>query len=139
MPQAEIVFPQSLKSSTQDAAALWAMLPQSEIEQRMLNTRHCHFLCTFAPHPMLLWITSIFSREQGPKWMPCYIDLKTQRGRYTTQLLSSAGYYHLLLFGLELPSRPTNVATVSIPEPQRKHLSDWLTLAHSKPSKGTAD
>ncbi|PZD72737.1 Serine/threonine-protein kinase A [Acaryochloris thomasi RCC1774] len=137
IPQAKIAFPQTLKCAQQDAAALWVMLAPEEIQQRMLNTRHCHFLCTFAPHPMLLWITSIFSREQGPKWMPCYIDLKDQQGRYMTQLLSSAGYYHLLMFGLQSPSRPANVATVSIPEPQRKHLSDWLTMAHGKTSTGT--
>jgi eukaryotic-like serine/threonine-protein kinase len=137
VPQAKIVFPQAIKSARQDAAGLWVMLSQDEIQQRMLNTRHCHFLCTFAPHPMLLWITSVFSREQGPKWMPCYVDLKDLRGRYMTQLLSSTGYYHLLMFGLQMPGRPANVTTVSIPEPQRNNLSDWLTLAHSKAPTGT--
>ena len=137
VPQAKIVFPQALKAAQQDAAALWVMLSQEEIQQRMLNTRHCHFLCTFNPHPMLLWITSIFSREQGPKWMPCYVDLKDPRGRYMTQLLSSTGYYHLLMFGLQVPGRPANVATVSIPEPQRKHLSDWLTKAQTRTPTGT--
>ncbi len=128
-PFAKIAFPESLRSAKQDIAALWVMLEQNEIQQRTLNTRHCHFLCTFAPHPMLLWITTLFSRERGPKWMPCYVDLKDQRGRYMTQLLSSTGYYHLLLFGLEAPGKPTNVVTVSIPDAQRKHLSDWLTKA----------
>ncbi|MGB7415575.1 MAG: serine/threonine-protein kinase, partial [Thermosynechococcaceae cyanobacterium] len=133
-PNAEITFPRTLRSPKQDAASLWVMLSRDEIQQRMLHTRHCHFLCTFAPHPMLLWVTSFFSKEEGAKWMPCYVDLKANRGRQITQLLSSNGYFHLLLFALEAPGNPSNVVTITIPEKQRKNLSDWLTTAHGTQS-----
>lgn len=136
-PQSEITFPRTLRSPKQEAASLWVMLSQEEIQRRILHTRHCHFLCTFAPHPMLLWITSFFSKEQGAKWMPCYVDLKVKRGRQMTQLLSSNGYFHLLLFALEVPNTPANVVTITIPEKQRQNLSDWLTTAHGTESTGS--
>lgn len=79
-PIADIVFPQLLKTEKEEAVALWVMLPRSEVSQRLLNTRYNQFLCTIHPHPMVLWITTIYDPMSGPKWLPCYLDLKDARG-----------------------------------------------------------
>ncbi len=135
-PIANIVFAQTIQSSDQEAVGLWVMLTKEEIEQRALSSRHTHFLCTFAPHPAILWITTLFDRQQGPRWLPCYIDLKNPGGQHITQLLSEMGYYLLMMFDSSNPSQPVNVVTVKIPQRQCQLLRDCLKTAKQTPSTG---
>lgn len=128
-PIAEIVFPNLLRSEHQEAAALWMMLTRNEIQQRLLNTRYNQFLCTMQPHPMLLWITALYDRELGARWLPCYLDLKHSRGQKIVTLLSQTGYYPLLFFAVEDPEQPANVRTFSIAADQRLRFQDWLQQA----------
>lgn len=136
-PIANIVFAQTIQSSDQEAVGLWVMLTKQEIEQRSLSKRHSNFLCTFTPHPAILWITTLFDRQQGPRWLPCYVDLKDTGGQHITKLLSEMGYYLLMLFDASNPGQPVSVVTIKIPERQCQLLKDCLSTAKQTTTTGT--
>ncbi len=139
-PIANIVFAQTIQAPDQEAVALWVMLSKQDIEQCSLSSRHSHFLCTFTPHPTILWITTLFDRQHGPRWLPCYVDLKDAGGRHITELLSKTEYFLLIFFDSSNPSQPVNVTTVRVPERQCQLLKDCLQTSHSKvPSGSLAD
>lgn len=137
-PVADIVFPQLLQTEKEEAVALWVMLPRSEVSQRLLNTRYNQFLCTIHPHPMVLWITTIYDPLSGPKWLPCYLDLKDTRGEKAVQLLSQKGYYPLIFFAREDPEQPANVCTVPIAPYQKQIFQDWLRISRGAVVPGSA-
>lgn len=137
-PIADIVFPQLLQTEKEEAVALWVMLPQSEVSQRLLNTRYNQFLCTIHPHPMVLWITTIYDPMSGPKWLPCYLDLKDARGEKAVQLLSQTGYYPLIFFSREDPEQPANVCTVPIAPYQKQIFQDWMRISRGAVVPGSA-
>ncbi|WP_298977629.1 serine/threonine-protein kinase [uncultured Thermosynechococcus sp.] len=137
-PVAEIVFPMPLYAQRESAASLWVMLPRAEIDRRMLNIRYNQFLFTTSPHPMILWITAIYDPKQGPRWLPCYLDMKLPRNQELCTLLADTGYYPLLFFPLEDPQHCTNVRTFAIAPFQRQLLRDWLQTSKSLPSSAPA-
>jgi eukaryotic-like serine/threonine-protein kinase len=128
MPIAEIVFPKALSSQNGNLATVWVMLPKSEIEKRMVCTRYNQFLFMEAPHPMVLWLTVLYNRDHGPRWLPCYLDLKTSQGRQMATLLGNTGKYSLLFFPQEAPGRCINVQTATIAAGQCKLLRDWANI-----------
>lgn len=125
-PVADIVFPSLLESENQEAIALWTMLSRDQIQQRLLNARYNQFLCTMQPHPMILWITTLYDRTLGARWLPCYLDLKHARGRKIAHLLSQTGFYPVIFFAREDPEQPANVRTFSIAPDQRVKFQEWL-------------
>jgi len=129
-PIAEIVFSQPIHAPQKPMAALWAMMPQADITQRLLSTRYNQFLCSIAPHPMVLWITAVYDTAAGARWLPCYLDLQS-RGYKIASLLGEAGHYPLLFFALETPQRCSNVMTVSIAPYQCQLLREWLQMSRS--------
>jgi len=129
-PIAEIAFPQAMRAPEKAAAALWVMMPQADIAKRLLSTRYNQFLCSITPHPMVLWITAVYDPGSGPRWLPCYLDLKSQ-GYEITSLLSQVGHYPLLFFAIESPQRCSNVMTVTIARYQCQLLREWLQVSHS--------
>ncbi|WJI29865.1 serine/threonine protein kinase [Thermosynechococcus sp. B3] len=137
-PVAEIVFPMPLYAQRESAASLWVMLPRPEIDRRMLNIRYNQFLFTTSPHPMILWITAIYDPKQGPRWLPCYLDMKLPRNQELCVLLSETGYYPLLFFSLEDPQHCINVRMFTIATFQRQLLRDWLQTSKSLPSSAPA-
>ena len=139
MPIAEIVFPKALSSQNGNLATIWVMLPKIEIEKRMVCTRYNQFLFMEAPHPMVLWLTVLYNREHGPRWLPCYLDLKTTPGRQMTTLLGNAGKYSLLFFPQELPGRCLNVQTATIAPGQCQLLRDWANVGISTQSQPVPD
>lgn len=136
-PIANIVFAQTIQAPDQEAVALWVMLSKQDIEQCSLSNRHSHFLCTFTPHPTVLWVTTLFDRQHGPRWLPCYVDLKDAGGQHITKLLSKTEYYLLIFFDSSNPSQPVNVTTVRVPERQCQLLKDCLQTSHSKVPSGS--
>ncbi|HEY9738475.1 MAG TPA: serine/threonine-protein kinase [Trichocoleus sp.] len=138
-PTAEIVFPQTLPMSKGPLAALWAMMPHSEVERRLISTRYNTFICTLSPHPMVLWLTVLYSSTHGPRWLPCYLDLKSPTGQEMLFLLGKTGYYKLLLFAVEEPRRCGHVLTCNIAAPQRTLLQEWAITARAQPSLGGAN
>lgn len=130
-PIADIVFPQNIKLNGNSTPALWIMLPQIEIQKRLVCTRYNQFLFIPAPHPMLLWITVIFHRKFGAKWLPYYLDLKNNTGKDIATLLGETGYYRLVFFGRETPSKCAHILLSSIAPLQRQRLLDWVNTSHT--------
>ncbi|MEA5452351.1 serine/threonine-protein kinase [Leptolyngbya sp. CCNP1308] len=135
-PVAEIVFPHPLPTSQGPLATLWAMMPEAEINRRLVSTRYNTFICTMAPHPMMLWLTVLYSSTHGARWLPCYLDLKTALGQDMAGLLGKTGSYKLLLFALENPRPCAHVLSCNVSDPQRSLLQEWALTARSRPSTG---
>jgi serine/threonine-protein kinase len=133
-PHAEIVFPQAMQTSTGTVATLWVMLPLKEIQKRLICTRYNQFLFLEAPHPMVLWLTVLYSAKHEPRWLPCYLDLKTPQGRQMTRLLGQTGQYRLLFFAKEDAYHCTNVQSLTIAPAQCKLLQDWTVVGQMSQS-----
>ncbi|BAY43734.1 serine/threonine protein kinase [Scytonema sp. HK-05] len=129
-PIADIVFPSRLSSNGEVSPALWVMLPLLEIQKRLVCTRYNQFLFVTAPHPMLLWITLIYNRRYGAKWLPYYLDLKTTFGQEITRLLGQTGFYRILFFTREAPNRCVHVLLSSIASAQHQRLQLWVTMSN---------
>ena len=125
-PIANIVFIQPIYQDKNLLPALWVMLPQEEIQKRLVCTRYNQFLFISSPHPVILWITVIYTRQHGAKWLPYYLDLKTNFGQEITQLLQNTGEYRLLFFTKETPNPCTHILQSSIATAQQERLKEWL-------------
>jgi serine/threonine protein kinase len=137
-PIAEIVFPSPLPTSKRTLATLWVMLSQPEVDKRLLGSRYNNFICTMSPHPMVLWVTVLYNAQHGPRWLPCYLDLKTKAGQEMAFLLGQTGDYKILFFATDNPQRCAHVTSCNIATPQRKLLQEWVMTARSHPALGTA-
>lgn len=137
MPIAEIVFPKPLPSSEGLIPTLWVMLPMREIQKRMRCTRYNQFLFLEAPHPMVLWLTVLYNREHEPRWLPCYLDLKTPQAQQMAHLLGKIGQYRILFFAQENPKHCFTLQTSTIAPAQRKLLQDWVAMG--KMSRATSN
>ncbi|UKO99307.1 serine/threonine-protein kinase [Nostoc sp. UHCC 0870] len=128
-PIADIVFPQPIQINGEVIPALWVMLPQREIIQRLVCSRYNQFLFITAPHPMMLWITVLYNRKYGAKCLPYYLDLKTSLGQEMVKLILKTGYYRLLLFARESPNTCSHVLVASIASAQCQRLQQWIVAA----------
>nr|WP_228014655.1 serine/threonine-protein kinase [Fortiea sp. LEGE XX443] len=133
-PIQEIVFPQLLDTPQGNLAALWLMLAKQEIKQRVLCQRYNHFIFITSPHPMLLWITLLYDREVGPKWLPCYLDMQNPQNQQLVYSLAEYGRYPLICFTLEAPHSCTNVLSSHIAHTQRQRLKLWIEQSKSLPT-----
>ncbi|MFM1841318.1 MAG: serine/threonine protein kinase [Cyanobacteriota bacterium] len=124
-PKQKIVFPHILTASEGKLASLWVMLNEEDILTRMSSIRYNQFLLMTSPHPMILWITVLFHREYGPRWLPCYLDLKTPSGQRFAHMLGESGTYWILFFALENPSICQQVLTATVAPNQCKLLKEW--------------
>ncbi|PPJ62830.1 serine/threonine-protein kinase [Cuspidothrix issatschenkoi] len=125
-PIADIVFIQPIYQDKNLLPALWVMLPKAEIEKRLICTQYNQFLFISAPHPVILWITVIYTRQHGAKWLPYYLDIKTSFGQEITRLLQQTGQYRILFFTKETPNPCTHILPASIAPDQRQRLQQWL-------------
>jgi serine/threonine-protein kinase len=80
---------------------------------------------------MLLWITALYNRELGPRWLSCYLDLKTPMGQQMVRQLGESGCYRILFFALEEPPRCANVMTSTIAPLQRQMLQEWANTSQT--------
>jgi serine/threonine protein kinase len=125
-PQRTIVFPQVITDNPQRAIpSLWAMLDESELAKRLTSTRYNQFLFIEVPHPMLFWITVLYNTEQGARWLPCYLDLKTNTGQQIVRTLVQVGNYQILLFALGKPEKFYHITQATIAKAQRRQLIQW--------------
>ena len=143
-PVAQIVFPQIFSTGKESLATIWVMLPQKEIHSlqvnRIYNRIYKNFLCSMSPHPMVLWLTAIYNRfhsqEQGPRWLRCYLNIKTPFGREMLRLMGERGQYQILLFALEDPPQCAHAITITIHPAQCSLLKQWAIVSQSSPSVG---
>lgn len=143
MPIAQIVFPRLLSQSAETSVTLWAMMPNAEIEKRIHNTRYNNFMCVMTPHPMVLWLTAFYNRNDGPRWMPCYLDLKSAASRTILWQLIQTQQYQVLFFTEESPHYCSRIKRFSIATSQIKLLQNWAasarhTVAVGSPSESKA-
>lgn len=132
-PQQKIVFPKVFHTSEGDLASLWVMLEQEDIRNRLSGIRYNQFLFMTSPHPMVLWITVLYDRDLGPRWLPCYLDLKTSTGQRLARLLGEVGSYWILFFALEDPSRCQQAIPTNIASEQRGTLQEWADTSQVMP------
>lgn len=141
-PVAQIVFSHVLKTKKEQIATVWVMLSQQEIENiqlgRLYNKLYKNFLCCPSPHPMMLWITAIFNphhhRETGPRWLRCYLDLKSSQGQTVARLLCEREQYYVLFFAIEDPHHCAYVMPVPINASQKSQLQEWLLNSQTSTS-----
>lgn len=136
-PIAEIVFPHILQTNKGSLSTLWVMMPPPEIIKRLRGTRYNTFICTMSPHPMALWLTVLYTPKHGPRWLPCYLDLKTHTGQEIAFHLGQNGEYKVLFFSIQEPQKCAHVVTCSIAPPQQKMLQSWVMSARTQPSVGS--
>ena len=135
-PIDQIVFPQLLTMNKRQLPTLWVMLPTQEIEQRASNTGYNNFLCTFSPHPMVLWVTAFYGKTQGARWLSSYLDLKNKHHQKIIWHLGENSNYQVLFFSKESPNQVVNVRSLHIAAPQRKLLKEWTLRARTAMSVG---
>jgi serine/threonine-protein kinase len=133
-PIAEIVFPSPFRTTEAMLATLWVMLKREELDKRLVCTRYNHFLFLPAPHPTILWLTVLYNQQYGPRWLPCYLDLKSHQGQDMTRLLGRSGEYRLLFFAREEPKKCVAVQKMSIVQAQCDRLLQWATMAQMAPN-----
>ncbi|MCU0534879.1 MAG: serine/threonine protein kinase [Hydrococcus sp. Prado102] len=124
-PQQKIVFPNLIKTPENTFTSLWVMLDRQDIQNRLNSIRYNQFLFMPNPHPTILWITVLYNRQHGPRWLPCYLDLKTPTGQKLARLLADTGSYWLLFFAIENPQRCQQVMKSTIASNQCKMLREW--------------
>ncbi len=134
-PRAQIVFPKVLATVESQFVSLFVMLNGEEISLRGSCTRYNTFLCVQHPHPMILWLTVLYNRDLGPRWLPHYIDLKTTSGQKLTRLLSQEGKYRILLFPLE-GDHPQEILPSKFPPFQSRLLLEWANSSQDIPVLG---
>ncbi len=130
-PHQKIVFPAVLNSVEGPFASLWVMLQEQDILTSIASIRYNQFLFLTTPHPMVLWITALYHQEQGPRWLPCYLDLKTPVGQQMALTLGETGNYWILFFDLEEGKQCSQAITTSIAPNQCKMLKEWANQAQS--------
>ncbi|MBC5796285.1 serine/threonine protein kinase [Sphaerospermopsis sp. LEGE 00249] len=133
-PIQEIVFPQLIDTGKTVVAALYLMLPQQEIKNRVDNKRYNQFVFITSPHPMLLWITVLYHRQLGPKWLPCYLDMQNPHNTQLVSALAANNSYSLILFTLEPPHHCANILSSSIATAQKEKLQAWVKQSEQLPS-----
>ncbi len=129
MPIAQIVFPKLLVKDKTDIPTLWAMMPSDEIDQRIRNTRYNNFMCTMTPHPMVLWLTAFYNQIEGPRWLPCYLDLKSEASQKMLWTLAEARQYRILFFTKEEPNNCRNVRQLNVAASQQQLFKEWAMTA----------
>ncbi len=135
-PIQKIVFPELLSTPLGEIPALLVMLDQQDILNRLSSRRYNQFLFMSHPHPMLLWITLLYHRYHEPRWLPCYLDLKTKKGQQIIRSLEELGAYRILFFSLTGSKKCQNVMSSTINPQNCKMLKQWAEMAQLIPSGG---
>jgi eukaryotic-like serine/threonine-protein kinase len=133
-PRAEIVFPQLIPFENTELATMWIMLSRSDIDKYQNNKPHSQFLFVGSPHPMLLWLTTLYQDEQQHRMLPCYLDLKKPIGEKILQILTQTSTYRLILFSLEGGELCACTIEGKIPMKKVQVLKEWLRESQNSPA-----
>ncbi|WP_373478798.1 serine/threonine-protein kinase [Geminocystis sp.] len=140
-PQKKIVFPCLTDAQEGTFSSLWTMLESQDINVFVPKSTLCfnHFIFQESPHPMILWVNLLYCREYEPKWLPCYLDLKTEIGYQITINLCANSLYYIILFELDKPNQYQQILTVKINEEKTKQLQSFLVKSASFKGKNQAE
>ena len=130
-PIAEIVFHQLAAVKNRQLPALWVMMKPQEIALHINNTGYNNFLFTPSPHPMVLWVTAFYNKQQGARWLSSYLDLKKPDIQTFVWQLAEVGTYPVLFFSKDFPNQYVSARRLHIASPQRKLLKEWVLMARS--------
>lgn len=127
-PQKKIVFPNLTEAKEGNFSSLWTMLESVEVSHFKPKSTFCfgHFMFQANPHPMILWVNLLYNRNYEPKWLPCYLDLKTDIGYQISNNLISQKKYHILLFELGNPSSYQEKLTINLSGEKIKQLQNFV-------------
>jgi serine/threonine-protein kinase len=137
-PLQKIVFPRVLKTGTETFPSLWVMLDKQDIQNRINSIRYNQFLFLNSPHPIILWITVIYNSTHGARWLPCYLDLKTDSARQVVKSLAESGSYKILFFALEEPDQCQHSMISTIANSQCQIMWEWIKISDGLPDNGAA-
>ena len=135
-PLRKIVFAHLMPTPLGETPVLSVMLEEEDIYNRKSSIRYNQFLFLNHPHPMLLWITLLYNVEHGPRWLPCYLDLKSKKGQQISRTLAEIGKYRILFYALEKPQRCQHVAASTINSHNCNMLEKWSDVAKAARSSG---
>ena len=128
-PKQKIVFPRLVAFENKLLPTICTMLEEEDIQKRKNNIRYNQFIFQSFPHPMLLWLTVLYSAQEGARWLPCYLDLKTKFGTQLVNNLSDSREYFLLFFSLENPDQCQSFLPFKIGLKQRTNLKQWASVS----------
>lgn len=129
-PQQKIVFPRIFLFDHKVYPSVCTMLEIKDIKERKNNIRYNQFLFQSYPHPMILWLTVLYSPEEGPRWLPCYLDLKTKIGQQMVNILSDSKKYFLLFYALGNPHKSQDLLSFTVMLKQRTNLKQWASVSN---------
>jgi serine/threonine-protein kinase len=138
-PIQKIVFPRIVNTKMETYPSLWVMLDKQDILNRIVSIRYNQFLFLSSPHPMILWITVIYNPIHGPRWLPCYLDLKSESSRQVVASLAELGSYKILFFALEEPEKCQHSMISTIASNQCTIMKDWIKNTSNFNDKGDAN
>lgn len=133
-PLSKIVFARLIDTFLGETPVLSVMLDPDELAHSTASIRYNQFLFLDRPHPMLLWITLLYNPQHEPRWLPCYLDLKSHKGQQVCRALSAVGEYRILFYVLDQPQRCQRVASSSINQRNRDMLKKWADIGKIIPS-----
>ncbi|WP_230967345.1 serine/threonine protein kinase [Nostoc commune] len=129
-PIASIGFPHLLQTTERAIPTFWAMLPKQEITRFLDKIHGTEFIIKMNIYPMLLWVTVLYNTQPSmTKWLPYFLDLKDKKGQNIARTLAEVGYYHLLFFAIEDPTKCSHVKTLILTANQRQQLMDCLDMS----------
>ena len=137
-PLCKIVFTRLIDTPLGQVPVLCVMLDREDIDNRLSSTRYNQFLYIGNPHPMVLWITLLYDREHGPKWLSCYLDLKSHKGQQIARSLSEEKKYRILFYSLEQPQHCQHIVSSTINSDNCQKLEQWANLSQVTVSLGDA-
>lgn len=135
-PLQKIVFPRIVNTDTETYPSLWVMLDKQDILNRIVSIRYNQFLFLSSPHPMILWITVIYNPTYGARWLPCYLDLKSDSSKQVVASLADSGNYKILFFALEEPQKCQHSMVSTIASNQCKIMQEWIKNSTQYTSNG---
>ncbi|MBF2055967.1 MAG: serine/threonine protein kinase [Cyanobacterium sp. T60_A2020_053] len=140
-PQKKIVFPTITEAQEGNFASLWTMLETQEVNIFQEKSTFCftHFMCQENPHPMILWVNLLYNRQYEPKWLPCYLDIKTDLGYQIATTLVNQKRYDILLFELGRINRYKEKLPIKISAEKLKQLQGFLLKTSSWQGKKQPD
>ncbi|MEL6165883.1 MAG: hypothetical protein AAFR37_19735 [Cyanobacteria bacterium J06628_3] len=113
----------------------WAMLPESEISKFLEQKNTTEFIQKINVYPMIMWVTVLHDANSSlTRCLSCFLDIQDRRGERMIKHLAEKGYYHLLFFALEEPTKCASVLTITITPHQREQLFNWLQTSHNSTS-----
>lgn len=136
-PLKKIVFARFINSPLGELPVLSVMLDYEDILNRMIGVRYNQFLFLNHPHPMLLWVTLLYNKKHGPRWLPCYLDLKSEKGQLISRALAQLGSYRILFFALNQPERCQHVTKSTINPQNCRMIVEWANTSKLTKSIGT--